>query len=258
MVSVIFGDNEDAKTVMDYQPKKLSLNISTQAKNFIVSQPQQSEAPSFRISELVAQQTGIQELEKASIEKRVEQIALERLKEIQESAYREAHSIGLEEGRVQGYDEAKDSITERLQCVNDLIEKLTRIKVDILQRNEIQIIDMIFYLTSKVAHFEIEKNNERIIPVLKGAIESLQKDEKMLIKISARDLAVIEELKSKSTKEFDFLSSAKLEPTEGLTPGGCIIETNYGLIDATLEERLSKLWQSLETAKPVAKKDEFE
>ncbi len=168
MASVIFGDDEDAKTVMDYQPKKLSLGITKAAQNFVVSQPQEAASSSFRISELVAQQTGIQELEKASIEKRIEQKALERLKEIQESAYREAYNIGLEEGRLKGYEEAKDAITERMQHMNDLIERLSRIKVDILQRNEIQIVDMVFYLASKVAHFEIEKNSERILPVLKS------------------------------------------------------------------------------------------
>ncbi len=257
MASVIFGGAEEAKTVMDYQPKKLTLNVTAQAKDFVGSQPEGPDV-SFRISELIAQQNGIQDLERASLEKRIEGKALEKLKEIQESAYREAYNIGLDEGQLKGYEESKQAITERLQVLNELVEKFGRIKNDILQRNEVQIIDFIYYLASKVAYFEIEKNPERILPVLKNAIESLQKDERMLIKISPQDFATIEDLRKKSGNNFEYLSNAKLESVDTLKPGGCLIETNFGLIDATVEERLSKLWETLETVKPLTKKDKFE
>src|SRR5690606_14977394 len=159
MAGVIFNDEEEAKTVMDYLPKKLSLNITTQARDFVVSQPQEA-GSSFRISELIEQQTGIQELQKASIEKKIEIKALEKLKEIQEAAYREAYNIGLEEGQKKGYEETKEVIAEQLQAINELINKFVHIKEEVLQRNESQIVDMIYYLASKIAYFEIEKKQD--------------------------------------------------------------------------------------------------
>lgn len=257
MSGVIFQDDEKARTVMDYQPKKLAVAISAQAKNFIMSQPKETTV-NFRISDLVAQQTGIQELEHQAVEKRIEQKALERLKEIQEDAYKEAYDLGMDEGRQKGFTEAKELIAQRLTHLNSIIEKLSRIKVDILQRNEIQIVDLLYHMASSVAMFEVQKNNERIIPVLKQAMESLQKDETMLIKVSDSDKESIEKLKEISGQEFEFLNRSKFESSVSIKPGGCIIETNYGLIDATLEERIAKLLRAIEDTKPNVKRDEFE
>jgi len=257
MGSVIFVEDEKSQTVMSYNPKKLHVQVSRAAESFVIAQPQ-APATSFRLHDLVAQQTGIQDLEKASVERRIEEKALERLQEIQERAYREAYNLGLEEGTKQGYEEAKVIVGQRLSHLNMLIEKITRLKPDILQRNEGQIVDMIFFLASKIARVEIAKDEKRITPVLQQAVESLQKDESMVIKVSPLDMAQIEELRKISDQEFEFINSAKIEAHDSITAGGCLIETNYGLIDATLEERMMKLAAVLEEAKPQSKKDQFE
>lgn len=257
MAEVIQKEDEKSNIVMDYMPKKISVPVTREAQSFIMAQPQQN-ASNFRLSDLIAQQTGIHELEKASVEKRIEQKALERLKEIQEKAYEEAYSLGLEEGTKKGHQEAQQEVSQRLQDLNVLLEKFAQIKVDILQRNEIQIVDFVYFLASKLAYREIQKDEQRIIPVLRHAMETLQKDENMVIKISTHDLSQIDELKKISSQEFEFLNRVKFEPLETIEPGGCIIETNYGLIDATIEERVNKLLTTLDENKPNTKKDQFE
>jgi flagellar assembly protein FliH len=256
--SVIHLEDDTAQTVMEYQPKKFHIPVSREAESFVSVQPQQTQTNNFRLSDLVAQQTGIQELEKASVEKRIEEKALERLQEIQERAYKEAYELGMDEGIKRGYEEAKSIAVERLNDLNNLIQKFHQIKPEILQRNEAQLVDMVFALASKLAKVEISKDENRIVPILKQAVESLQKDESMTIKVSPQDFHQIEELKKLTTQEYEFLVAAKLEANEGITPGGCIIETNYGLIDATIEERLGKLSKVLDEAKPQSKKDKFE
>lgn len=258
MAEVIQKEDEKSKIVMDYLPRKISVQVTQEAESFLKAQPMQPSATNFRISELIAQQTGIHELEKASVEMRIEQKALERLKEIQEKAYQEAYNLGLEEGTRKGHEEAQEAVKQKLTDFNVFLERLNQIKVEILQRNEIQIIDFIYFLATRIAYKEIQKDEQRIVPVLRHAMESLQKDETMVIRVSALDLAQIEELKKIGKQEFDFLNRAKFESSESVQPGGCIIETNYGLIDATIEERAEKLLATLNENKPNTKKDEFE
>ena len=256
MSAIIFQDEETAKTVMQYLPKKISVGITRAAQNFVIQQPTE-EATNFRISPLVAEQTGIHRLEELEIEKRIEQKALEQFKDIQEAAYREAFDLGKEEGRKRGYEEAKEIVGQRMLHLNRLIEKLTRIKLDILQRNEVQIMDFLYMLASKIALFEIEKRDDRILPVLEEAMKTLQRDENMVVRISKVDSEYLEKLKETSGVSLEFITNQKLEPTEGVEPGGCIIETNFGMIDATIEERVEKLWAAINDAKPLVKRDEF-
>lgn len=43
------------------------------------------------------------------------------------------------------------------------------------------------------------------------------------------------------------------EPVPGIKSGGCVIETNYGEIDAQVEQRLEQLWASINPALPKVK-----
>ena len=49
------------------------------------------------------------------------------------------------------------------------------------------------------------------------------------------------------------MKKVKLDPVENMSPGGCIITTNYGQIDARFEERVSKLWEGIEENLPRVK-----
>ena len=44
---------------------------------------------------------------------------------------------------------------------------------------------------------------------------------------------------------FEFLKKIRLEGVEGISEGGCIVETNYGQIDARFEQRVEKLWEAV-------------
>ncbi len=257
MPSVIHIEDDKSQTVMEYLPKKLHTPVSRAVESFVSIQPEATQAH-FRLSELVAQQTGIQELEKASVEKRIEEKALERLQEIQERAYREAYELGTYEGIKRGHEEARTDVSQRLAELNQLVQQFTKIKPDILQRNEGQFMDLIYLLASKIARVEIKKDEQRVLPVLRHAVESLQKDEKMTIKLAPQDLDQVENLKKVAAVDFEFLNAATFEASDSISPGGCIIETNYGLIDATLEERITRLAEVLEDVKPQTKKNEFE
>ena len=64
----------------------------------------------------------------------------------------------------------------------------------------------------------------------------------------------IENLKNISGREFDFLKNVQLEASAEVTVGGCIIETNYGVIDARVEKRIENIWSELNQALPKIKK----
>ena len=52
----------------------------------------------------------------------------------------------------------------------------------------------------------------------------------------------MEELKKRSDVKFDFLENSKLDVDESISQGGCRMSSNYGQIDATVEQRVEKVW----------------
>ncbi|MCB0394555.1 MAG: hypothetical protein KDD25_08340, partial [Bdellovibrionales bacterium] len=95
---IIVKGEEGDNSVIEFKPKKLGVgNVATAAKEFFNRQRESQNA--FRLSEVISEITGLKNVERNAIEKRIEEAALEKLKEIQEEAYQKAHSLGVEEGK---------------------------------------------------------------------------------------------------------------------------------------------------------------
>jgi len=239
-----------------YSPRKFPATISPTASDFVAYQKAQSAAGAstgFRIDKIVAQQTGIAELERISIEEQVEQEALTRLKEMQEQTYQQAYQLGLSEGRDKAYTEARSELEAKLGHLSTVLSSIENLKNDLVTFNETHIMNLIFHMAKKIAMGEIAENRELILNVVRQAVLDAQSDENVTVRISAEDYAFIEQIKENLGKDLEAVKRAKFEVSDQITDGGCIIETNYGDVDATVEQRVEKLWESLAGKLPKVK-----
>src|SRR4051812_21816858 len=119
MSSTKFGvlqKEEALKVAIDYTPRKFPLTITPNAQIFHSLQTEGG-GSSFKIDRIVARHTGVAELERVSLEEKVEAEALAKLKEVQESAYQQAYELGLQEGRDRAYQEHTEQITQNLNSL---------------------------------------------------------------------------------------------------------------------------------------------
>jgi type III secretion protein L len=72
--------------------------------------------------------------------------------------------------------------------------------------------------------------------------------------VSKDDFEAVDKRKEELKKQFESLEAFSLRPREDVTPGGCIIETEVGIINATIENQ----WAIIEKAFEKLWKDESE
>lgn len=250
---------EDAERIaVEFRPQKFPLNISEAAHNFISAQPRSSSdsagTPSFRIDRIVADQTGVAELERQSIEEQVEQEALRRLKSIQEQAYQEAYTLGMDEGRERAFQERSAELEKRILHLDETLASIEKLKSDIVSANEGQIVRLVFYLCKRLVFHEMSVKPEIVLEIVRDALQSAQTDEKVLVRVSAADFKFIESVKEKLGKDYDAIKKVKFEASEEVLLGGCIVETNFGDVNATLERRVEVVWSAIEEKLPKIKK----
>ena len=248
MAKSVLSKNEAQKIAVAYSPRKFPQVVTPAASGFVAfksSREAQGLESSFRIDRIVAQQTGIADLERVSIEERVEREALGRLKELQEEAYKQAYQLGLEEGREKAYQESSEEYAMRLGTLEKLILSIENLKPELIAFNEAHIMRLTYVMAKKIAMGEISEHKELILSVVNKAIDAAQSDENITVRVSVDDLQFIDGMREKLGKEFDSLKRAKFESSDSITSGGCIVETNYGDVDATVEQRVDKLWESL-------------
>ncbi len=223
---------------INYKPKTIDSQMSEQALEYVKNYETRGD---FRVDKVVAQYVGIDEIEKESQKKEVAQQALALSKEVQEKAYQEAYALGKEEGQKLAYDEEKQRISSEMEKINDLIKEIKHAKSDILKDNEKQIVNLCFYMAKRLLMKEVETNEAYIQTLIKKSLEMAQSDEEVTIRVSPEDKVWIDEHQETIFSELNLDASTRIEEDVQMVRGGVIIETNYGVIDASLEQRLEKL-----------------
>ncbi len=239
-----------ANKVLEFVPQKFELGTPNQAINYLNAKKHGSD---FQMSDVMREQTGIDQIERTNEEEKIEAKALEKLKEIQELAYKEAYQLGLDEGEKKAFAEFSAHIQSNLDRFAVVVGHIEKMKENMMNFNEAHLIKLMFHMASRIAHTHLENNNPLIVDIIKNSVSLAQDEEEVVVRVSNEQFNFLEQLKTETNREYDFLKKVKLEPSDEVASGGCIIETNYGEVDARIEQRTKQLWEGLLDNMPKVK-----
>lgn len=241
------------KIAFKHQPKTFQIETSAVATDFVSLQGDGSSG--FQISDVVAAQSGIDALRKKNIESQVEGTVLERLKEIEEQAYKQAYELGLIDGAEKAFEDKRAQFAENLKLFDEMLVNFENLKSTLLKQNEAILMKLIFQVAKRIAMHEISLQQDQVVQLLSEIMLEVQSADSVIIKMNPADLGFIEGLRAKNVKDVEKLDRVKLQAHPGLTKGGCLVETNYGEIDATVEQRVEKAWIVIESKLPSVSQD---
>jgi flagellar assembly protein FliH len=236
--------------VLEYVPKKFELGAPKQALDYLEHKKRGAD---FRMNETLRIQTGVDELEKVTEEEKVEARALDLMKEVQENAYKEAYELGLSEGHKEAFTKYSREIEEKLAGLETLLKSMEESKTELMSFNEAHLVQLTFQFATKIAGAEVEKNDQNLIEILRGAVALAQDEENVTVRVATEQHEFVEEIKKQNGRQFEFLKKIKFEPSDEISKGGCIVETNYGEVDARFEQRVQSLWDTLSENIPKVK-----
>lgn len=245
----IISGEDAVHRAFSYEAKPFELEMTANAGKFIVNQTEIQER-GFKIDNILAQRTKIGEEQQKNIDAAAEALALEQLKAIEEKAYQEAYQLGLKEGHEKAFAESFVEINNRLDTLGELAKNISFMKTEILARNEVHVMKTLFFLAQRIALREIDKDEKRILPLLQKLIEQAQNLENVTVRLSPADFKFVEQSQLALEKGWEFLEKVKFLESIDITPGGCVLESNYGVIDATVEERIEKMWITISEKLP--------
>jgi len=183
--------------------------------------------------------------------------------EIKENAYKEGHKTGYEEGFQTAYQKGENSAKEEfvplLQTINSLIRELSEFRTMMYPKVEKEMIEMITGLTKKILQHEINTNEASVKQMILLAINSVIDKENMTIRIHPSDKAHAEAFSPELKNLFSEIKNITFEEHSGIEKGGCMIETNFGTIDARVDqlenqiEKILKLTPAIPVVSPNSK-----
>lgn len=174
---------------------------------------------------------------------------------IRGKVYEEAHQI-REQAEKAGYEEGLNKAWEEMQKARaeaeierkEIIEEARRIKLEIMHSVEEDIVKLAMAIAKKVIVAELKTNRESILEVIREAISFLDQPENVTLRFNPQDMKIINLLMKKGDFA-DIESEAlnmELKPDSRITPGGVIVESDKGMVDAQIETRISSIEEALE------------
>lgn len=246
----ILKSETTSEVVLDFVPQNFNLGTPEQAMEYL---RQKEHGSDFRMNDVLRVQTGVEQIEDSSEELRIEEKSLEKLKEIQEAAYAEAFELGLDEGRKQAFEKTAKEIEVRLNELDTHLLNIKSMKTEMAGFNEAHLLKLMFHMASRIAMERLAENNNAILEVLKQSVQLAQDEENIRVQVSSSQFEFLEELKKQTGREVEFMKKMKFEPNPEITSGGCIVATNYGEVDARVEQRLDQLWNLISESLPRVK-----
>ena len=149
---------------------------------------------------------------------------------------REAEKI-KEAAFAEGFQEALISLNKHLLLLDQELKKL---RADIQKK----LLPLAISAARKIMGEELKLHPERIVDIVNNSLKPVTQHRKVIIYVNKADLEQLEASKSKIKNIFEHLENLSIQERSDIEPGGCMIETEAGIINAQLENQ----WRSLEIA----------
>ena len=180
-----------------------------------------------------------------------------RAKKIEEEAKKkglalitEARNKAVSEGREDGYRKGEEEkrLVERLHIIlNAAIDKRKKM----LDSTERQLIDLVLLISTKVVKVISEKTRAVVIANVKESLKKVSRDTEITIRVNTKDLEITTKHKNSFIKMVEGLEKVTVEEDSRVDPGGCIIETSFGDIDARIQKQLGLLEERIRELLPI-------
>ncbi len=96
----------------------------------------------------------------------------------------------------------------------------------------------------KILGRELTTSRESIVDIVANNLRAITQHTKITIHVAKSDFRIVDEQRDRLKALFENLDSFTVVPRDDIEPGGCIIETEGGIINA----ELPNLWALLESA----------
>lgn len=156
-----------------------------------------------------------------------------------ETGFAEGYAEGLAEGRSQALEQAGNL----LSLLESIVEEGLAARTNNLQALEDDFLKLSLLLADKLVRRTVERDVSWLEPVVKEAVQALGAAEEIVVVLNPVDYSLLQE--QGEDLPLPTRASLRFEQDPAITQGGCLIESENGLIDARLEQRLGKLAQHL-------------
>ncbi|MCL2069991.1 MAG: flagellar assembly protein FliH [Treponema sp.] len=189
----------------------------------------------------------------AEAEKKAKEIETE-IRASFEIERKESELEGFAKGREAGFAEGKAEVERLVQRTQTVLERAQDKRAEILEETEQEIVSLVLLIARKVIKVISENQKNVVVSNVVQALRKVKGRGNILIRVNISDL----KLATDHIKDFINLvegaKSLQIVEDSSVDEGGCIIETDFGEIDARIANQLAELEAKILEISPIKSK----
>jgi flagellar assembly protein FliH len=161
--------------------------------------------------------------------------------EIHEQQVQESYEKGFEEGKRQ----AERGLANVFKALRDAVEDLVSLKEHVLRASEEDLLKLAVMIARKVIHQEITIDRLILAKVVSAAVSNASDRDELVIRLNPEDHRLVSAHKHLYLNGCSDDRFVELRPDDVIAPGGCIVDTVMGEIDARTDSQVDEIFRRL-------------
>lgn len=163
----------------------------------------------------------------------------------------EAHQEGFEQGHSQGYDNGVQEVNRLIERMHKILESVMQRREEILQETESQIVELVILMTRKVIKLLSENQKNVIMANTLAALKKVRTRGKVTLRVNLEEIKLTSEHIKEFIQHVENVQGITLLEDSAVEKGGCIVETDFGAIDARISSQLTELENKILEVAPI-------
>lgn len=155
---------------------------------------------------------------------------------LEETAYQQGFERGYQDGQEQGEKSKKDQYPQFL----NLLQQLREEKEDYLKDNEKNMVELVMLIAQKVLNTVVEAKPEVIHSIVQNCVEKVMDAERITVRLNPQHIPYLSVYRDK------YPDNMTIEEDQNIPYGGCMVITENGFIESSIDEQMELLRADLQ------------
>lgn len=176
---------------------------------------------------------------------------LQDAKEESQKIFEDSKKKGFDDGRENGYAEGSAEATRLVERMHRVIEAVMQRRQEILDETEHQIVELVILSVRKIVKTISENQKNVILSNVLSALKKVKGRGDITIRVNLEDLKLTTEHTKDFIQHVEGLNGITVVEDSTVERGGCIVETDFGAIDARISSQLAELEEKILEISPI-------
>ena len=156
-----------------------------------------------------------------------------------------AYKFGVDDGRQLGVGEGREAVKEIISQMEACVKELSEYKEELSKDVDHIITSLALHVAKNLIYKPVRTDPDVIQNVVKEALKLVEERQRISIKVHPDNWEHLKEFEPEIRKAVHGLKELEIKEDSQIEPGGCVIESDAGILDSRVETQIDELAKTL-------------